>query len=167
MVDNATDEARKPREQERRASEPVHEEYPEYYEDDTLLSTDNIPAREGYVQRWVRTVLNGKEDQSNVFRKINKGWRPRLMSTVPKGQFVTKIDFNGTDVVGIHGMILMERPEALHERQQRAKQNLIDLQMRAVKENMYAVHDPSSGLTRPEMRATSTNSVGRMPTVDD
>lgn len=158
---------RKPRTQELRVSEPVHEAYPEYFEDDYLLSTKSIPPRPGYVQRWVRTMLQGRDDYANVFKKQNKGWQPRLLSTVPEGQFVMKIDFQGIEVIGIHGMILMERPEALHERQKSAIRRQTNLQMEAVKNDMYKVHDPSSGLSRPEYHLTSSESIGRRPALDD
>jgi hypothetical protein len=67
-----TDDSRLPREQELRASEPIHEEYGSW-DDDSMLSTRNIPPRDGYVQRWVRTLVKGQEDQANVFKKYNKG----------------------------------------------------------------------------------------------
>jgi hypothetical protein len=161
------DDKRLPREQELRVSEPVREEYPEYYENDTLLNTDYIPPREGYVQRWVRTSLQGREDQSNVYKKLNKSWRPRLLDSVPKGQYVPQIDFNGAQVIGIHGMVLMERPKALHERQKQAIRRDTENQMLAVKHNMYAEHDPRSGMRFSEERFETQTSVGRQPKVDD
>lgn len=158
---------RESRSQEIRAAEPVHEAYGNW-EDDSLLSTDNIPAREGYTQRWVRTQLKGKPDHSNVFKKANKGWRPRPMSSVPKGQFVPNVDFQGVDVVGIHGMILMERPIQLHERERQEVKRDTSLQMQAVKSDMYRVHDKNSGLTRPEFTEERTQtSRGRIAAVDD
>ena len=158
---------RKSREQESRVADPIHEEYPEYYDDDTLLSTENIPARQGYVQRWVRTSLQGKEDQANIFKKMNKGWKPRPLDTVPKGQYVMKIDFNGSQVIGIHGMILMERPIALHERQKNSIEAQNKSQIMSVKHNMMQVHDPRSGLTSPEFDLRTSTTRGRMPAVDD
>ena len=158
---------RESREQELRSAEPVHEQYINW-DEDGLLSTENIPARPGYVQRWVRTSVKGTEDQSNVFKKLNKGWKPRPLTTVPKGQYVMHVDFNGTDVIGIHGMILMERPKELHDRQRRMVQEQTNLQMSAVKQNMYKIHDPASGLTRPEFTEERTKiSRGRIAPVDD
>jgi hypothetical protein len=153
------------REQEQRAAEPVHENYDDY--DDALLSTDKIPARDGYVQRWIRTHVKGVEDQSNVFKKINKGWKPRLRSTVPQGQFVMHLDFNGQDVIGIHGNILMEMPKALFDRQSKSVRERNDLQMSAVKNDLMKVHDPASGMTAPQLEIKSEVTRGRKAIVDD
>lgn len=158
-------DTRKPREQTLRASEPVHEAYPEYYDDDALLSTENIPPRPGYVQRWVRTSVHGNEDQSNVFKKINKGWKPRERSTVPKGQFVMHVDFEGLDVIGIRGMILMERPEALHERQRKKVQEATDLQMSAVKNDLYKIKERGANVS--EFTDKTKVSRGRVAAIDD
>ena len=156
------------REQESRGADVIHEQYDVDWEDDSLLNTDNIPAREGFVQRWVRTTINGNEDQKNVQKKYNRGWRPRLLDTVPKGQFVMNIDFNGQQVIGIHGMILMERPEALHRRQQASVQQAVDLQMMAVDADLQDTYDPKSGITRPEyMERKSRSSTGKRALVDD
>jgi len=162
-----TDDSRLPREQELRASEPIHEEYGSW-DDDSMLSTKNISPRDGYVQRWVRTLVKGTEDQANVFKKYNKGWKPRPASSIPKGQFVMHVDFNGVDVIGIHGMILMERPKALHDRQRQQVREETNLQMSAVKQNMYKEHVQGSGLSRPEMtERINVSRGGRPPTIDD
>ena len=158
---------RESREHELREADPIHEEYEGNWDSDSLLDTTNIPARQGYVQRWVRTSIKGMEDQSNVFKKVNKGWKPRALSTIPKGQYVMRVDFNGVDVVGIHGMILMERPQALHDKQAKARQELNDLQMSAVKQNLYKVHDSSSGFSRPVMDERTSVSRGRIAPIDD
>jgi hypothetical protein len=158
---------RESREQELRVADDVHEDYATW-EDDTLLNTSNIPPRDGYVQRWVRTSVKGIEDQANVQKKFNRGWRPRPMSTIPKGQYVMHVDFNGMDVVGVHGMILMERPKALHEKQRKMIQQDTDMQMKSVKHDMYKVHEPGSRLTRPEFVEENTKtSRGRIAPVDD
>jgi len=162
-----TREQRASREQELRAADPVHDEYADW-DNDSLLDTKNIPARPGFVQRWVRTSVKGEEDQSNVFKKINKGWRPRSLDSIPKGQYVMNVDFQGVNVVGIHGMILMERPIGIHDRQRAQIEEQNRLQMTAVKQNLYKIHDPSSGLTRPEFDEQSRVSKGRIaPIIDD
>jgi len=155
------------REQQLREAEEVHESYNENWETPSMLDTTNIPAREGYVQRWVRTKVKGEDDQNNVFKKINQGWRPRQLSSVPKGQFVPNVVFNGSNVIGIHGNILMERPEAQHlshaeyNRKQSAKQ------MTAVKQNMFNVHSAGDGMVAPSMTNKSEVRKGRLVDSDD
>jgi len=161
------DMARLSREQELHEAEQLHEEYGDRWEESDLLSTKNIPAREGFVQRWVRTTVKGNDDQSNVFRKLNKGWRPRMRDTIPKGQFVMSIQFQGSEVIGIHGMLLMERPVNMQVRERMANMQKTDMQLEAVKQNMFRVHEPGKGLTSPKMNIESSVSRGRKAIVDD
>ena len=159
--------ARQSRTQETREAEETHETYNDNWESPALLDTHNIPAKAGFVQRWVRTKVKGEDDQNNVFRKINQGWKPRLKSSVPKGAFVPNIDFQGTDVIGIHGMILMERPEKQNEAQKRHNAQATKDQMSAVKQNMFNVHEQGDGMSRPSMNNNSSVSKGREPDFDD
>lgn len=153
------------RTQETREAETIHETYTDQWENPQILDTTHIPARPGFVQRWVRTLVRGDNDQTNVFKKINQGWNPRLASSVPKGAFIPHIDFNGTDVIGIHGMVLMERPVEKHEKHAEHNRQATQAQMNAVKYDVHKVHEIGSGLTRPEMQNKST--VSRGITFDD
>jgi len=157
---------RKPRAQQTREAEPIHEEYQTW--DDSLLSTKHIPARDGYSQRWVRTTIKGDQDQTNLQRKFNQGWRPRALSTVPKGQFVMNIDFQGQDVVGIQGMILMEIPTKLLDRHKEEVRNNTDMQMQSVKQNYLNARDPNDrGNARMQFEENSKASRGRIASIDD
>lgn len=158
---------RQARAQSTREAEPVHEPMQEW-DSPALLDTKNIPARAGFVQRWVRTKVKGDDDQNNVFRKINQGWKPRLLSSVEKGQFVPNIDFQGTDVIGIHGMILMERPLEQHERQAEYNRVQTQHQMLAVTQDMHRVHEPGSGFSAPEFVENRQRvTKGRLAVADD
>lgn len=147
-----TSNERPSRDQETRASEEIREsiadEDVEY--NPSLLDTKRIPPREGMVQRWVRTTINNEDDQSNVFRSINAGWKPRAASTIPNGNFVPTINYQGADIIGVHGMILMERPAIVDAKYQAYQTKLADAQMESVESDMHKVHERGSGLTRPE-----------------
>lgn len=149
------------REQESSAFELVHDEYDDVFEENDMLSTKRLPPREGYVQRWVRTDLKGQPDQSNVYRKFNKGWRPRLADTAPKGAPLLTINFQGADVIGYHGMILMERRKETNVSERIVNMRKTELQMDAVKHNMFKIHEPGNGLGRPVMDVRSQVSTGR------
>jgi hypothetical protein len=160
---------RESRTQNLREADQVHESYDDNWEAPTLLDTSNIPARDGYVQRWVRTKLRGEDDQNNIFRKINYGWKPRSLDSVPKGQFVPQVNLNGENVIGIHGMILMERPKALHDRQAAFNRKQADNQITAAKHNLFRVHNPGDErlISAPSMKMDSTVSRGRLVESDD
>jgi len=145
------------REQETRAADDVHEDYDGTFDDEpALLDTKSMPPREGFVQRWVRTTINSEDDQANVYRRMNQGWKPRLADTIPKGQYVPTVNYQGSNIIGIHGNILMERPIERHEKQQAREKNLADAQMNSVTNNMHNVHKAGSGITKPEFTEQSS-----------
>lgn len=158
---------RKPRAQQTRVAEESYEDYGDSWENPGLLDTSQIPAKPGFVQRWVRTSINGQDDQTNVYKKINNGWRVRTADSVEKGQFVPTVGFNNQNVIGIHGMILMERPKAINDRQAAYNRHQADAQMTAVRNNMFNVHQSGSGLTKPSMKHSTDVTRGRLVEADD
>jgi len=158
---------RESRVQELRAAEEVHEMSFDNWESPALLDTKNIPSKPGYVQRWVRTKIQAADDQNNVFRKINQGWKPRTVDSVPKGQFIPNVDFNGLNVIGIHGMILMERPQELHDKHAAYNRQQANSQMVAAEEQLWRVHQSGDGMSRPKMTSKTNVSKGRIVDSDD
>jgi hypothetical protein len=159
---------RTPRAQSTRNAESTHDIYADSWEQKGLLDTTNIPAREGMTQRWVKTLeQNGTPDRNNVFNKMNQGWRIRLRSDVEKGAMIPSVDFDGQDVIGIHGMILMERPIKQHESQRKHIRNQTALQMQGVKQSLFNAHQQGSGFGSPKMNNSSDVSRGRLAQADD
>ena len=165
-------ETRTSRADESRAAEGMHEERSdeEFAMDDidfspANLDTKNIPPREGYDQRWVRTKTGAEDDASNIYRSTNLGWKPRKADTVPKGALVPTVGFNGANVIGMHDTILMERPLIISKRHKAYEKEQSDNLLRAAEEDMHKVHNRNSGLTRPEYSAKSKVSQGRVAPV--
>lgn len=154
------------REQELREADEIHESY-DNWDNDYLLDTSSIPARPGYVQRWVRTGIKGDVDRANVFKKMNRGWKPRPLSSVPKAQRILRMDFEGDEVIGIHGMVLMEMPEQLYNRQAQRVKNATNLQMSAVRNDLFKVHERDSGFSQPEFHNDTQVRRGRPAPIDD
>ena len=151
-----------------RAAEDTHDTRDELEDIDfspANLDTRNIPPRDGYVQRWVRTKINNEDDQSNVYRSSNVGWKPRAADSVAKGALVPTVEFNGENIIGVHDTILMERPVAIDIRHKEYERKLAASQMQAVENDMLKVHDRSSGMGRPENMSKSSVSTGRVAPV--
>lgn len=156
------------RTQESRAADTFHEETMDVdWEPKGLLDTSHVPPRPGYTQRWVRTQLNGVDDPNNVGKRLNQGWRPRPADTVPQGSYVPTIDYKGSNVVGMVGNILMERPVELHEKHRRYVQSMTDAQAQSVSENLYRVHERGDGFGRPVVQQNTSVSRGRQPSIAD
>lgn len=157
------------RAQESRAAEDFHEMTDDVdWEPRGLLDDRHIPPRPGYVQRWVRTHLNGVEDPNNVGRRYNQGWRPRPADSVPEGSYVPTVMHQGSNVVGIYGMVLMERPASINAKHRAHVRAMTDAQSTAISESLFRVHEPGDGFGRPTINARSRVSRGRSaPVADD
>lgn len=167
---NANQDDRASRDQEQRAAEPVHEEEQfDWNPSKGILDTSTFPARPGYVQRWVRTKLNGRDDPQNIVKKRNQGYKPRLKSTVPDSDYLPTVKMDGNDVIGVDGMVLMERPVHVHERHAAYNREQSQRQMAAVQSNLADAHEVgNSGFGAPRLQNDSDVSTGRRaPVMDD
>jgi len=169
-----TTETRTSRANESRAAEEIHDDRSdeEFAIDDidfspANLDPKNIPPREGYDQRWVRTKTGAEDDSGNVYKSTNLGWKPRKADTVPRGALVPTVGFNGDNVVGMHDTILMERPAIISKKQKAYEQKQSDNLLQAAEQDMHRVHSKNSGLTRPEYNTKSKVSQGRVAPVSD
>ncbi|MEQ8226718.1 MAG: hypothetical protein RIA64_01430 [Rhodospirillales bacterium] len=156
--DDADHEDRLTRDQESRYAEELSDEddYEDDWEERDLL--DAPEPRPGFAQRWVRTMADGKPDAQNLAKRLNRGWQPRSADTVPKGTFCPTIqhgEFAG--VVGIEGMILMERPLKRQMAQRRKNREYTVSQMQGVESDMNRIHDPQSGLGAPQFEHNKTS----------
>lgn len=163
--DDDDDAERLSRDQEARTDE-VHEDYDDDWTPPELL--DAPPARPGYVQRWIRTTVHGVGDPRNVAKRMNQRWMPRKPETVPKGYHVPTIQHGQyAGCIGIEGNVLMERPEKIQNKQRRLNREMAEFQMRGVEQDLHRVHDPSSGLGQPSLRAKSEVVRGKPRVADD
>lgn len=97
------------RDQSLQSAQDVHKEHDEPWVRPSSLP--EIPARSGYVQRWIRVATGGKADASNISRRYREGWRPRRMETVPKNIGVPTLNTGEyAGCVGVEGSVLMEMP---------------------------------------------------------
>lgn len=76
-----------------------------------------IKAQPGMAQRWMRTITNGEYDAKNVAKMKNKHWRKRSVDSIPANIAapIDHIDALG-ETIGASGMVLVERPLAIHEK---------------------------------------------------
>jgi hypothetical protein len=147
---------RKSREQEARANLALHEAYSDQW-DKPLNFSNELTPRPGFVQRLVRVPRENStnDDFTNFHKKLNAGWRPRPASTVPEGFFassnqltVGKRDFG--DVVMSYDLVLMERPESIHQQAIAKRQAYQDSLQTMVNENISSdIVRNTKGLRNP------------------
>lgn len=157
---------------------PVHEQYDDWTPKGILGQNDVPPiidpqTGQPYQQRWVRTVLDGQTDYSNIAKFRNKGWEVRPLNSVADGTRVPMVDWREGDattkVIGFDGMVLMHRHPVLAQREKQAIARQTQLQMLAVKTNKYrdggALGGQAAAFRVPEMtvEANSRVMVGERP----
>lgn len=124
------------------------------------------PPRQGYVQRWVRYEDRQGMDKPNWASRMQHGWKPRSVDTIPgydRNYQVTK-NASGSEMIIVDGLVLCEMPAQLLKRHADwvAQQN--QQMMRAVKtEHLKAsegVNHPT-GVERDEKVQTTRGKVPR------
>jgi hypothetical protein len=119
------------------------------------------PPRPGYVQCWIRSMLGGEADVSNIARSMSpgEGWKPRLASTVPKGHTAPTLQHGAYgDVIGVAGMILCERPVKMQQQRDAYYAEQLRKQHESIDRDIYKVQRPGHPIS--QQRTTTT---GRAP----
>lgn len=160
-------EPRQTRNQSMRGNGSAHEMRADAWVEPSLL---NAPAaRPGFVQRWMRTKLGSEDDARNIMRRMNRGWRPRSADTIPAGEFAPtmKIPSFG-QVIGVEGMVLVERPAEMQASHEQYGRDMADRQMQSVYQ-MLADADESARSMPFSRQFKSDVSTGqrRAPVADD
>ena len=152
-------EVRVSREQETWDNIDIHASIKQIAENPGILP--NIPAREGFVQRWIRTKIGGEDDPKNIAKASNQHWRRRDPSTIPNDLSVPTIYQDGIgESIGISGMILMERPIAINDQYKDRVTSRTKAQMDAVDRSLYESSVNNVGGAPKRVEDKTTVSVG-------
>lgn len=158
------------RNQESREAEPIHDDPIDFANSGPL---PNIPARPGYVQRWIRVQSGTTPDARNAYAAKIRGWTPRSPGTVSKALQELLVQREGSGgVIGTHDLVLMERPEELNLRETQAKRRDRRELERGVKNNLFSEYKSmggaGAGFTAPDDSGSSAKvETGRRPTIQD
>lgn len=112
--------------------------------------------REGFVQRWVRMQTGNEHDAQNMMRRQQTGrWTPRDPSTIKENFFLQHAKQG--DMIVIRGMVLMERPQKIHDAAKKWKKQRIADQMTRVETDIRDSQFAQGGMrpfVSPETRST-------------
>lgn len=135
------------------ADEKVHDENTERDTDDLYASEgenevtewrrhsdlDAPPARDGYVNRFIRIRLGTVKDTARLRNAIREGWRPVKASSVSDRSLPTiSIDQYG-DVIGVEDLILCEMREEVHAQRKKHFREKQRRQNRAIERQLKGV----------------------------
>lgn len=163
------EEERPSREQETWSAEAVHDNY-----DDLWVEQGNLPEiepRDGFEQRWIRSLLAGTPDIQRLSQAETQGWRRRDPGTIngKLSSLQSYLDGVGA-VIGVSGMILMERPKRFGDVFRKMKAERDERQRRSVEEQLFNTHVAGRGFGRPYVAEDRTRvSQGKRvaPVADD
>ena len=132
------------REQEQRAAQEVHEEEETPWVQDLSLTAP--PPLKGFRQRWIRFYVGGREDHTNIARKLRDGWKPRPLDTVPQGFDVPTIEtgrFAG--FVGVQGAVLCQMPEKRAQAREKYYRRITQARTAALDSQLQRVGEIAGG----------------------
>jgi len=158
------------RDQETRESNDLHDVNEPIFEDTGPLP--EVPARDGYSQRWIRVHNGNEEDGRNIYAASRKGWTPRTLETVGEAYkwLTTKLGDRG-NIVGTKSMVLMERPIELDRRASQVTKGRRHELENAVKQNLFSEHNglggSTTGFTAPKVDSTVQVERGQPVVADD
>lgn len=90
---------------------PVRARVEEWKPADTLDAPPPMPGMEG---RWVRFRIGNEDDHKNVSKMMRQGWKPRELSTVPKGYFPPTFKHAQLgEIIAVADLMYCERPRSM------------------------------------------------------
>jgi len=100
---------------------------------------DAPPARDGYVNRFIRIRLGTVKDTARLRNAIREGWRPVKASALSDRSLPTiNIDQYG-DVIGVEDLILCEMPKRVHAQRKKFYRDKQRRQNRAIERQLKGV----------------------------
>jgi len=114
------------------------------------------PQKEpGYVYRWIRTVLDGKDDERNVSSKFREGWEPVKLEEQPQYRSLVTAGIKQTDNVRIGELLLCKMPEEFRDQRAAYFSKAARDNMEAVDNNLMRENDPRMPLFKERKTSTS------------
>ena len=117
---------------------------------------DAPEPRQGMVQRWIATSIQGKETPDNVYKRMRAGWEPRPADTVKDKRFPTINHGEWVGCIGVEGMLLCEMPVEKHRSMKEYYSGKSNEQNESISYDLEAL-GRRSGLPISQDRQTSTS----------
>jgi len=112
--------------------------------------------RPGYVQRWIRMGVKGKDDAVNISRKFREGWQPRAADTVPSSYQTAKIGHGRfAGFIGVEGMLLCELPVKNNDQRKRFIREQTDKKVKAIDADLQRANKANQGPGFGEIQKSS------------
>jgi len=100
---------------------------------------DAPPAREGYVNRFIRIRLGTVRDTARLRNALREGWSPVKASSVTDRSLPTTTLDQFGEVIGVEDLILCEMPERMHKQRKKFYRDKQRRQNRAIERQLKGV----------------------------
>jgi len=143
------------RDEETRENEDRYEDY---------RPPSNLPdpkAQDGYVFRWVRTDMLGKQDNRNVSMRYREGWEPCLAEDHPELMIMSDTDTTHEGNIVIGGLMLCKCSEELMQRRTNYYAKKAREQELSVDQNYMRQNDSRMPLIPTEQKSEVSFGAGR------
>ena len=117
---------------------------------------DAPEPRQGMVQRWIATSIQGKDTPDNVYKRMRAGWEPRPADTVKDKRYPTINHGEWAGCIGVEGMLLCEMPVEKHRSMKEYYSGKSTEQNESISYDLEAL-GRRSGLPISQDRQTSTS----------
>ena len=117
---------------------------------------DAPEPRQGMVQRWIATSIQGKDTPDNVYKRMRAGWEPRPADTVKDKRYPTINHGQWAGCIGVEGMLLCEMPLEKHKAMKKYYSGKNAEQNESVSHDLDALGS-RSGLPISQDRQTTTS----------
>ena len=107
----------------------------------------------GYKYRWIRESILGREDKTNMSKRIREGFEPVRAETHPEFQGPTIEDGKHAGVIGVGGLILAKIDEEIVAEREEYFQEMTDASMQAVDSELMRESNPIMPIEPPRRQS--------------
>jgi hypothetical protein len=121
-------------------------ERPVTWKPPSLLDAPNAP--DGFVHRWIRAEMLGKDDKPNFTKRLREGYEPVRADEYPNFECAVVEDGKYKGVIGVGGLILARLPVEVAESRKDYFAQKTSQQMTAVDNDLMREQHPSMPISR-------------------
>ena len=122
---------------------------------------DAPPAPPGYIHRWIRTEILGKDDKPNVSKRIREGYEPVRADEYSDFECATIDEGRFEGVIGVGGLILARLPIEVAESRTNYFKGKTGDQMTAVDNDLMREQHPSMPISSERSSRVSFGGTSR------
>ena len=117
---------------------------------------DAPPAPEGYVHRWIRAEVMGKDDSKNMSARLREGFELVRADEYPDFQAPQLLEGKNKGVIAVGGLLLARFPIESKEERDSYYRNRTQQQIDSIDNDLFAQNDPRMPLQRPDRQSRVT-----------